>query len=82
MIREKDEDAEGAKLLLDMLEQLQKVLDSKRQTVLLYQQNADAEQIQRSLIQVQGDAALVQQNLADFFKMYEEDLTDLMADML
>lgn len=82
MIKDKDEDAEGAKLLLDMLADLQKVLDAKRQTVLLYQKDAAPEQIQMSLLQVQEEAARVQQELADFCKMYEEDLAELMADMM
>lgn len=82
MIKDGDEDAEGAKLLLDVLTQLQKVLDAKRQTVLLYQKNAAPEQIQMSLLQVQDNAARVQQSLADFCKMYEEDLAELMADIM
>lgn len=82
MIKDGDEDAEGAKILLNMLTQLRKVVDAKRQTVLLYQSQAAPEQIQLSLLEVQDKAAQVQQSLADFFRLYEEELVELMADMM
>lgn len=77
MIKNKDEEAEGARILLDIFKELQKVLDAKRQTVLYYQQQAAPEKTQLSLLEVQDHASKVQQALLDFCKLYEADLQEL-----
>lgn len=77
MIKNKDEEAEGARILLDIFTELQKVLDAKRQTVLYYQQQAAPEKTQLSLLEVQDHASKVQQALLDFCKLYEADLQEL-----
>lgn len=77
MIRNKDEEAEGARLLLDIFQELQRVLDAKRKTVHAYQQQAEPEKTQQALLEVQDHASKVQQSLLDFCKLYNEDLMDL-----
>lgn len=77
MIRNKDEEAEGARLLLDIFQELQKVLDAKRKTVHAYQQQAEPEKTQLALLEVQDHASKVQQSLLDFCKLYDAELREL-----